>query len=228
MTKQPPKILVVDDEPDLCEILKFNLEASGNVVMTAHSAEEALFVIAQHGYPDLLLLDVMMVGMSGFEFAERLRDNHVNVPVIFLTAKDREDDALTGFALGADDYISKPFSLREVQARVNAVLRRTIEHIKTDIDAIYHGIILKQTSKRVYVDGREVAFTKTEYELLLLFVRHPGTVFSRQQLLKEVWPEGVYVSDRTVDVNITRIRKKIVPYDSCLVTRQGYGYILEV
>ena len=227
MTQLTPKILVVDDEQDLCDILQFNLKAAGYDVVTALSAEDALLALVQTGKPDLILLDVMLGGMSGFELAQRLRNDEAtkDLPVVFLTAKDTEDDTLKGFSLGADDYISKPFSLREVMARVAAVLRRTAPAAGSE--TVYRGIVLRPASKTVSVDGKDVAFTKTEFELLLLLAQHPGEVYSRRRLLDSVLPKGVYVTERTVDVNITRIRKKIAPYDTCLTTRQGYGYYLE-
>ena len=209
--KQNQRILVVDDEQDLLEILKFNLETEGYEVQTATSAEEAQTLdIASF---DLLLLDVMMGGMSGFALARLLKANPktASVPIIFLTARDTENDTVTGFNLGADDYISKPFSLREVMVRVRAVLRRTAidngeeqQHLIT-----YQGIVMNLDKKTVTIDGEEIAFTKTEFELLHLLLDERGRVFSRQELIDRVWPKDVLVLDRTVDVNITRLRKKI-------------------
>ncbi|MDY4243786.1 MAG: response regulator transcription factor, partial [Prevotella sp.] len=208
--KQNQRILVVDDEQDLLEILKFNLETEGYEVQTATSAEEAQTLdIASF---DLLLLDVMMGGMSGFALARLLKANPktASVPIIFLTARDTENDTVTGFNLGADDYISKPFSLREVMVRVRAVLRRTAidngeeqQHLIT-----YQGIVMNLDKKTVTIDGEEIAFTKTEFELLHLLLDERGRVFSRQELIDRVWPKDVLVLDRTVDVNITRLRKK--------------------
>jgi two-component system alkaline phosphatase synthesis response regulator PhoP len=228
MKEKAYRILVVDDEEDLCEILKFNLETEGNIVDTANSAEEAL----QKGIAsyDLLLLDVMMGGMSGFALARQLKDDEStsHVPIIFLTAKDTENDTVTGFNLGADDYISKPFSLREVILRVRAVLRRTSVRNDSDGKFINHeGLKLNLEKKTVTVDGANVAFTKTEYELLKLLIEEKGRVFSRQELIDRVWPSDVLVLDRTVDVNITRLRKKIGQYASCIATRQGFGYYFD-
>lgn len=227
--KQNQKILVVDDEQDLLEILKFNLETEGYEVQTATSAEEALTLdIASF---DLLLLDVMMGGMSGFAMARRLKDNPqtASVPIIFLTARDTENDTVTGFNLGADDYISKPFSLREVMVRVRAVLRRTASN---DADAehqtlSYQGIVMDLDRKTVTIEGEDVPFTKTEFELLHLLLAERGCVFSRQELIERVWPKDVLVLDRTVDVNITRLRKKIGPFAKCIVTRLGFGYYFD-
>lgn len=223
------RILVVDDEQDLCEILKFNLETEGYQVETANSAEEAL----QHNLPsfDLLLLDVMMGGMSGFALAKKLKaeETTADIPIIFLTAKDTENDTVTGFNLGADDYISKPFSLREVMVRVRAVLRRTSEqHGEPQHSVIsYQGLVMDLDKKTVTIDGNEVAFTKTEFELLHLLLSERGRVFSREQLIERVWPKDVLVLDRTVDVNITRLRKKVGRFAKCIVTRLGFGYYFD-
>ena len=227
--KQNARILVVDDEQDLLEILKFNLETEGYEVMTATSAEDALQLdIASF---DLLLLDVMMGGMSGFAMARQLKDNPATaqVPIIFLTARDTENDTVTGFNLGADDYISKPFSLREVMVRVRAVLRRTAresgeEEAKT---LSYQGIVMNLDRKTVSVDGEDIPFTKTEFELLHLLLDERGRVFSRQELIERIWPKDVLVLDRTVDVNITRLRKKIGRFAKCIVTRLGFGYYFD-
>lgn len=227
--KQNARILVVDDEQDLLEILKFNLETEGYEVVTATSAEDALQLdIASF---DLLLLDVMMGGMSGFAMARQLKDNPATaqVPIIFLTARDTENDTVTGFNLGADDYISKPFSLREVMVRVRAVLRRTAkdnseEEAKT---LSYQGIVMNLDRKTVSVDGEDIPFTKTEFELLHLLLDERGRVFSRQELIERIWPKDVLVLDRTVDVNITRLRKKIGRFAKCIVTRLGFGYYFD-
>lgn len=222
------KILVVDDEDDLCEILKFNLETEGYQVSTANSAEDALKLdIASF---DLLLLDVMMGGMSGFAMAKQLKANPstANVPIIFLTARDTENDTVTGFNLGADDYIPKPFSLREVLVRVRAVLRRTSEHQNPESAVLrYQGLEMNLDKKTVSIDGEDVPFTKTEFELLHLLLEEKGRVFSRQELIDKVWPKDVLVLDRTVDVNITRLRKKIGRFAKCIVTRLGFGYYFD-
>ena len=224
------KILVVDDEQDLCEILKFNLETEGYVVETANSAEEALEKDVA-GF-NLLLLDVMMGGMSGFQMAKQLKANPMtaNIPIIFLTARDTENDTVTGFNLGADDYISKPFSIREVLVRIRAVLRRTAEKNGKNVEPTtisYQGLVLNLDKKTVSIDGENVPFTKTEFELLRLLLEEKGRVFSRQELIDRVWPKDVLVLDRTVDVNITRMRKKIGPFAKCIVTRLGFGYYFD-
>ncbi|MDD6530198.1 MAG: response regulator transcription factor [Prevotella copri] len=230
MDEKDSRILVVDDEQDLCEILKFNLETEGYQVETANSAEEALEKdIASY---NLLLLDVMMGGMSGFQLAKQLKNSEVtaHIPIIFLTARDTENDTVTGFNLGADDYISKPFSIREVMVRVRAVLRRTASRLEgAEEPAVisYQGLLLNLNKKSVSVDGEDVPFTKTEFELLRLLLEERGRVFSRQELIDRVWPKDVLVLDRTVDVNITRMRKKIGKFAKCIVTRLGFGYYFD-
>ena len=223
------RILVVDDEEDLCEILKFNLETEGYTVETAYSAEEALTRdIASF---NLLLLDVMMGGMSGFALSKKLKANPAtaNIPIIFLTARDTENDMVTGFNLGADDYISKPFSIREVLVRVRAVLRRTMEsqHPTQHATLHYQGRELNLDKQTLNIDGKDVPFTKTEFELLRLLLDERGRVFSRQELIDRIWPKDVLVLDRTVDVNITRLRKKIGRFAKCIVTRLGFGYYFD-
>ena len=222
------KILVVDDEQNLCEILAYNLRNDGYEVTEANSAEEALELpLAAF---DLMLLDVMMGGMSGFDLAHRLKteEKTAHIPIIFLTAKDTEQDMLHGFGLGADDYIAKPFRIMEVLARVKAVLNRSTHSTQVSPETLrYDHLVLNLNTKTVSVDGEEVAFTKTEFELLRLLLEHKGRVFSRQELIDHVWPSDVMVLDRTVDVNITRLRKKLGPYAANIVSRQGFGYIFE-
>ena len=226
----PYRILVVDDEEDLCEILQFNLETEGYLVDVAYSAEEALK--KDTSVYNLLLLDVMMGEISGFKMARALRENPklANIPIIFLTAKDSETDRLTGFNIGADDYISKPFSIREVLARVKAVIRR-VDANKTDaIPALilsYEKLEMSLENKKVMLEGVEVPFTKKEFEILKLFLGNKNRVFSRDEMLSRVWSDEVIVLDRTIDVNITRLRKKIGPYGKNIVTRLGYGYCFE-
>ncbi len=223
------KLLVVDDEQDLCEILKFNLETEGYTVDTANSAEEALSMEVEKY--DLLLLDVMMGGMSGFAMAKKIKSEPLteHIPIIFLTAKDTENDTVTGFNLGADDYISKPFSIREVIVRVRAVLRRTQDGGTRQQSNIinYQGLELNLDKKTVSIDGEDIPFTKTEFEILHLLLDERGKVFSRQELIDRIWPKDVLVLDRTVDVNITRLRKKIGRFSKCIVTRLGFGYYFD-
>ena len=222
------KILVVDDEQDLCEILLYNLKSAGYQAEAAYSGEMAME--KDPSQYNLLLLDVMMPGMSGFELAEKLKANEktASIPIIFLTAKDTEDDTLKGFGLGADDYVTKPYSVREVVARVKAVLARSQKPEAKENVITFEGLVLDLGKKTTTVDGENVSLTKTEFELLTLLMQHRGQVFSRQQIFDAVWPEDVVVSDRTVDVNITRMRKKIGRYGSYIVSRQGFGYVFEV
>ena len=247
------KILVVDDEQDICEILQYNLETEGYEVVTANSAEEALELpLQEYG---LILLDVMMDEMSGFQMARKMKDNPAtaSVPIIFITALDGEDNMVKGLNIGADDYIAKPLSMKEVKARVRAVLRRTfaIDHSSLTIDhslvqkeadannvqwsmfngqcskICYEGISLDLNAKSATLDGEQLPLTKLEFEILSLLLQHPGKVFSREDLLKYCWPQDVLVLDRTVDVNITRLRKKIGRYGQQIKTRVGYGYCFE-
>ena len=223
------KILVVDDEEDLCEILQFNLETEGFTVDVAYSAEDALKKdLTEY---NLLLLDVMMGEISGFRMAKILSDDPKtsSIPIIFLTAKDTENDRLTGFNIGADDYISKPFSIREVIARVKAVLRRADTNKEQDLpsELIYENLVMQLDNKKVVLSGEEISFTKKEFEILKLFLENKNRVFTREEMLSRVWSDEVVVLDRTIDVNITRLRKKIGEYGKQIVTRLGYGYTFE-
>lgn len=195
---------------------------------TAGSAEEAM----THTMTDfdLILLDVMMEGMSGFDLARLLRSEERtrNIPIIFITARDNEDDRVTGLDIGGDDYIPKPFSIREVLARIAALLRRTAKTEEQQANLlVYEGITINLDLKTVSIDGEDVAFTKTEIEILSLFMKEPGRIFSRKELIDIIWPNDVIVLNRTVDVNITRLRKKIGKYSDRIVTRQGYGYFFK-
>ena len=234
---QQKRILVVDDEEDLCEILQFNLEQAGYIVDTAYSAEE---VIEKKLYDyDLFLLDIMMGEISGFRLANHLKkiESCINTPIIFLSAKDTETDKLRGFSVGADDYISKPYSINEVIARVKAVLNRTSRSVypqedktsKTAQDEIieFEDMKLNLTQKNLFIKDQEIILTKREFELLRFFLKYRNVVLSREQLAEEIWKEESFIQGRTIDVNITRLRKKIKPYDKNLVTRQGYGYIFQ-
>lgn len=217
------RILIVDDEPDICEILSFNLEMEGYDVMTSEGPVEFGDVL-----PDLILLDVMMTPVSGFEWAKVLKGDArtANIPIIFCTAKTEETDTLMGFALGSDDYICKPFRISEVKARVKAVLRRSCgPENENTIKRL--GIVMDMETKECRVDGVEVQFSKLEFELLALLLSKPGVVFGREKILQMVWPDDTIVLDRTVDVNITRIRKKIGRYGKHIRTRFGYGYYFD-
>lgn len=221
------KILVVDDEESLCEILQFNLEVEGYEVDVAYSAEQALGMHPERY--SLILLDVMMGEMSGFRMAQLLKSKPetAKVPVIFCTAKDTEDDTVAGLNLGADDYIAKPFSIREVLARVRSVLRRTAGTQEESEVVAFEGLSLDLRSKRCTLDGEPLALTKKEFEILALLLAHRGTIFSREEILHRVWSDEVIVLDRTIDVNITRLRRKIGRYGEHIVTRLGYGYGFE-
>ena len=216
-------ILIVDDEPDLCEILSYNLHNAGYDTIVAHSGVEALK--EDFKQVDLVLLDVMMPAMSGIEVARRLRQRQdvKAVPIIFLTALDSERDILDGFDAGADDYMSKPFSVKELMARIKAVLSRSGAVDSVTI-ATYNQMIVNHEDKSVEINGTLVELSRLEFDILWLLMTHRGHVYSREELMREAWPSGVVVSSRTIDVNITRIRKKIEPYSKCLRTRHGYGY----
>lgn len=220
------RLLVVDDEETLCEALRFNLEAEGYEVAVAHSAEEVLSMDIS-GF-DLILLDIMMGEISGLQLARILKANPAtaSVPVIFCTAKDAEDDMIEGLELGADDYIVKPYSLRNVMARVKTVLRRANPSANQgDCEKIsFEGLTVIPSKKLCLVDGEEVRLPKKEFEILRKMLGNIGRVFTREELLREIWPEEVVVLDRVVDVNITRIRQKIGRYGSHIKTRSGYGY----
>ena len=228
------KILVVDDEQDICEILQYNLENEGYEVDVANSAEEALQLpLVDYA---LILLDVMMGEMSGFQMARWLKDvpDTAAIPIIFITALDDEDNMVKGLNIGGDDYIAKPLSMKEVKARVKAVLRRSAstnkpnESSKEQADTIlYEGITLCLDSKTATLDGNDLPLTRMEFELLSLLLQNPNRVFPREELLKRCWPQDAYVLDRTVDVNITRLRKKLGSYGNQIKTRIGYGYIFE-
>lgn len=221
------KILVVDDEESLCEILQFNLEVEGYEVDTAYSAEQALTLHPERY--SLILLDVMMGEMSGFRMTKKLKDNPAtaSVPIVFCTAKDTEDDTVAGLNLGADDYIAKPFSVREVLARVKSVLRRTQQETPAAETIGYDNLRIDMGRKICTLDGTEVKLTKKEFEILALFLKNPGKIFSREEILRRVWSDEVIVLDRTIDVNITRLRRKIGPYGEHVITRLGYGYGFE-
>ncbi len=221
------KILIVDDERDICEILEFNLANEGFEIVCVHSAEEALEKLT----PDtsLILLDVMMGGLSGYKMAEMLRKNGNQTPIIFLTAKDTENDMLTGFSVGGDDYISKPFSIKEVVARVRAVLKRN--HIsqqsieKKSLQNIeFDDITINIELKEVIVQGEKITLTKTEFEILVLLAQHPDKIFSREDIIDKIWTETPYITERTVDVHITRLRKKLGACAGLISNRSGFGY----
>lgn len=245
MTQEPYKykILVVDDEEDICDILQFNLEQAGYEVENAHSAEEALLKLKQQFH--LILLDIMMDGISGLKMAQLLREEYNNpIPIIFLSALDTEADILSGFQNGGDDYIPKPFSIKEVLARVNAVLSRChynsaneevtthnaenkIEYTNPNSRFVFGKLVVDASDKRVYIGSEEILLTKKECEILILLTQHCNKIFSREDILKLVWKNKSYVLERTVDVHIARLRKKLHEYGNLIVNRSGYGYCFQ-
>lgn len=221
------RILVVDDEKDICDILQFNLEKEGYIVDIASSGEEALDILTN--VHQLIILDVMMDGISGFKIAEILRKNDNYVPIIFLTAKNTENDVLTGFSLGGDDYIAKPFSVKEVIARVRALIKRTsLISQPAETNWKFNGLTIDVTTNRVTIDENEVSLTKKEFEILSLLAQTSPKVLTRTEILSSVWGDNEYVLDRTVDVHITRLRKKLGDYASIIVNRSGFGYYLNL
>ncbi len=218
------KILAVDDEEPILEILSFNLEGEGYTVDTCLSAEEALR--KNLSIYDLFILDVMMGHMSGFRFAEKIRkEMNLSTPVIFLTARDSENDRITGFNLGADDYLAKPFSIRELTARVKAVLRRSSPAIVT-MQSVTGSFTVDNVNSLILTDGKQLELTRKEYEILSLLIRNEGKIFSRNEILARVWGDDVIVTDRTVDVTIARIRKKLGDRGVMIKNKSGYGYYL--
>ncbi len=227
MDTRNKRILIVDDEEDLCEILQYNLGNAGYMTEVVHSAEDAL-KLPLISY-DLILLDVMMGPMSGFRLADKVRkEMAVNVPIIFLTAKDTENDILTGFSLGADDYIAKPFSINELTARVKAVLKRARSDRAKQASMIKFGDIELDTArKRLIVDNEKIELTKKEFEILKLLLENQTRVFSRDEILNSIWGKDIIVTERTVDVNITRLRTKLGKHGQNLKNKTGYGYYFE-
>ena len=221
-------ILAVDDEEDICEIIKFNLESEGYKVDTALSSEEALQKKLDHFH--LFILDVMMKGTSGFRLAEEIRKNRrLDTPIIFLTAKNSENDKLTGFTLGADDYITKPFSLREMVARVKVVFKRSGMQTQSKSSNIkMAGIELDVERKKLYLEGKKVVLTPLEFNIMQLLLKNYGKVFSREEILNYAWKGDIHVIDRTVDVHLTRLRKKLGNYGKYLISRSGHGYCFEI
>ncbi|MDR1632326.1 MAG: response regulator transcription factor [Dysgonamonadaceae bacterium] len=226
------KILVVDDGKNICEILEFNLSNEGYEVECAYSAEEALEKLTP-GH-SLILLDVMMGGMSGYKMAEKLRKEENPVPIIFLTAKDTENDMLTGFSVGGDDYISKPFSIKEVIARVKAVLKRTetrqkkqesgpnIE--KAENKLVFNDLTIDFDTKELIIGEEIVPLTRTEFEIITLLASNSSRVFEREDIIDLIWKDAPYITERTIDVHIGRLRKKLGDKASIITSRPGYGY----
>ncbi len=223
-----PHVLIVDDEEDICEILKFNLESEGFSAETAFSTEEALTRKLEKY--QIFLIDVMMKGKSGFTLAHEIRKIYMlDTPILFISAKNSANDKLTGFSLGADDYITKPFSIKEVIARIKAVLKRYEARSNSDEDTSIKisGLELDSQSKRLIVDGAKEDLTPIEFRLLQILMKYPGRIHTRNQILDNIWHD-VNVTGRTIDVHITRLRKKMGKYGSCLISRNGYGYCFEL
>ena len=224
MSEDKYKILVVDDEEDLCEILQFNLDSEGFKTDVAFSAEDALKLdLSEY---NLILLDIMMGKMSGFKLAEKIRKElKIKVPIIFITAKSAENDLLTGFNLGGDDYITKPFSIKEVVARVRAVISRSDSYLASESSIIeIENLVLDIEKRSLKVDNKEIELTRKEFEILKLLLQNQGKPFTREEILNRVWKNEAIVSDRTVDVHITRIRKKTGDYGKFIRSKAGYGY----
>lgn len=243
------KILVIDDEESLCDILKFNLQKQGYMVNCAYSAEEALERDDLESF-DLFIVDIMMEQISGYDFVQRLRTmkGMDQTPAIFCSALNDEDDKVTGLNIGGDDYITKPFIISEVLARVRAVLRRSMKHANqhrheemhaeapaaseshakqdTDLlpDVIFHDIRIDQNAKTLFLFDKEIPLTRTEYDLLLFFVSHRNRIYSRDEIMRNVWPDGLMVSQRAIDTNLSRLRRKLGDYGKHIISRQGFGY----
>ena len=220
------KVLIVDDEKDLCEILQFNLESEGFTIDIANSGEEALDMPLEEYH--LILLDVMMEGVSGYKVANIIRkDRKLQVPIIFLTAKVDENDILTGFNVGGDDYISKPFSIKEVVARIKAILKRGLKADEESKKVVYKDLKIDFKKKATTIDGEPINLTRKEYEILSLLMKNMGQYISRDDILKRIWKDDVIVTERNVDVNIARLRKKIGDYGSNIKGKSGYGYCFQ-
>lgn len=234
------KILIVDDEEDICDILQYNLQQAGYIADTASCSEEALYKL-KHTY-HLLLLDIMMDGINGLKLAQLLREDYGNdIPIIFISALDTESDIISGFDKGGDDYIAKPFSVKEVIARVNAILNRCYPKVEqqeqlNDTEKqpgnignfIHKNLTIEYNNKMVLIDGKEIVLTKKEYEILVLLTKNPNKIYSREDILQQVWKEESYVLDRTVDVHIARLRKKLGNCGEWIINRSGYGYCLHI
>lgn len=219
------RILVVDDEVDVQEILQFNLRSENYEVDTAGSAEEAMS-LDLYSY-DIFILDVMMGNISGFKLADRIRSEmKIKSPIIFLTAKDKENDMLTGFSLGADDYIRKPFSIVELKARIKAVLARSRGESVEDPLISSGSLTIDTTKKEVRLEGETVQLTRKEYQILLLLVKSRGRYVTREEILDIVWNDTL-VTERTVDVHITRLRKRLGSFGTRIKSRTGYGYYID-
>ena len=223
--KAIPRILVIDDEQDIREILEFNLSSEGFLIDTIESAEKALELKLEQY--DLLLVDIMMGGMNGYKFASHIRSKlKLDVPIIFLTAKSEENDLLTGFNVGGDDYISKPFSIKELVVRIKAVLKRGGSK-KKEKSIKFKGLKIDMDRHIVTIDDKRIDLTKKEFEILDLLLEHKGKYITREEILNIVWSNDVVVTERNVDVNITRLRKKIGKYGNLIKGKSGFGYCFD-
>lgn len=223
MDNQNHRILIVDDEENLCEILQFNIEGEGYLTEVVNSAEDALNLNLSTF--NLILLDVMMGGISGFKFADKIRKDGINVPIIFLTAKNTENDMLTGFNVGGDDYIKKPFSIKEVITRINVILNRTKKQTFSNEQILnFNELTININNKSVCIAEKNIDLTKKEFEILVLLLSNKDKIFNRYRIMDNVWENDVIVSDRTIDVHITRLRKKLGSYGKNLLVKSGYGY----
>ena len=216
------KILIVDDDRNICEILEINLKNEGFEVDVAYSAEEALKKLSDEF--TVILLDVMMGDMSGYGMAETLRAKGNQIPIIFLTAKDTENDMLTGFSAGGDDYISKPFSIKEVIARIKAIIKRLQPQREKNRQLVFDNLIIDLETKELTIDEQKITLTKTEFEIFVLLAENPSRMFLREHIIERVWKDTPYIIERTVDVHITRLRKKLGKHATMIVNRPGYGY----
>ena len=219
-----PQILIVDDDELIREVLEFNLANEGFEITCANSAEEAMEKLSSDY--SLILLDIMMGGMSGYKLAETLRKKGNNIPIIFLTAKDTENDMLTGFSVGGDDYIAKPFSIKEVIARVKAVLKRQKNNSNfNNIDKlIFNDLTIDVNTKEIFIKSKKIELTKTEYKLLVFLINNSNRVISREEIINAIWTETPYITERTVDVHITRLRQKLEDYGHLITNKPGFGY----
>ncbi len=234
-TPEDYRILVIDDEESICDIIRYNLEKEGYHVDCCYSAVEALDTdLTRYS---LFIVDIMMERLTGYDFIQRLRSNMSTekLPVIMCSALDDEDDKVTGLNIGADDYIAKPFTIPEMLARVRAVLRRSAPVLEAAAqetaaapdfrtDVVYKTIKIDQNEKVCYIDGFEMPLTRTEYDILLFFLTHRNRIYSREEIIHEVWGPNVLVSPRAIDTNLTRLRKKLGEYGNNIITRQGFGY----
>ncbi|MCL1849901.1 MAG: response regulator transcription factor [Bacteroidetes bacterium] len=216
------KILIVDDDELIREVLEFNLVNEGFEITCAASGEEAMKKLSsEHA---LILLDIMMGGMSGYRFAEELRKKGNDIPIIFLTAKDTENDMLTGFSVGGDDYISKPFSIKEVIVRIKAILKRQNKPEDKPEKMIFNDLTIDLNTKEMYIKSKKIELTKTEYNLLIYLIQKSDRVISREEIIDTVWKETPFITERTVDVHIARLRKKLENYSHLITNKTGFGY----